>query len=150
MHIIQAPLFDFEAFIAEKASDRLVMVLESLPAEKLLSALEREHWTGRKGHSARGRWSARAAGLLRKCRSLADVVRLLRRDRDVRMVCGFSKDKLPSQHALGRFVKKLIKHKDLVEECFSGLIERLRELLSGFGSKLAADSTDIFFSLHGL
>ena len=54
------------------------MVLESLPAEKLLSALEREHWTGRKGHSA-----------------------------------------------------------------------RLRELLSGFGSKLAADSTDFVAYANG-
>jgi hypothetical protein len=37
MHIIQSPLFDFEAFIKEKNQSRLVGVLEALPAEKLLS-----------------------------------------------------------------------------------------------------------------
>jgi len=41
MHIIQSPLFDFEAFIATKGNDRLVMVLEALNAEKLIGAGER-------------------------------------------------------------------------------------------------------------
>jgi hypothetical protein len=54
MHIIQSPLFDFEAFIQSKGIDRLVNVLEALPAEQLLAALEKEHWTGRKGYSVRG------------------------------------------------------------------------------------------------
>jgi len=143
MHIIQAPLFDFEAFIAEKGNDRLAMVLEALPAEKLIAALERERWTGRKGHSVRGMWSALMAGVLHQCWSLADVVRLLERDKDTRRVCGFSKDKVPSEDALGRFLKKLVQHKELLEECFAGLVERLRQLLPGFGVKLAVDSTDI-------
>ena len=42
--------------------------------------------------------------------TIADVVRLLlmgdirRRDKEVRMVCGFSKDNVPSEDAMGRFV----------------------------------------------
>jgi hypothetical protein len=63
MHIIQPPLFDLEAFISQKTNNRLVKLLEALPAEKLLAILEREHWTGRKGYSARGMWSALIAGL---------------------------------------------------------------------------------------
>ena len=47
MHIIQAPLFDFEAFIADKSNNHLTLVLEALPAEKLLAALDKEHWTGK-------------------------------------------------------------------------------------------------------
>lgn len=46
MHIIQSPLFDFEAFITRENNSRLVKVLEVLPAEKLLITLEQEHWTG--------------------------------------------------------------------------------------------------------
>ena len=143
MHIIQPPLFDFEAFIAAKNNDHLVMVLEALPAERLIAALERERWTGRKGHSVRGMWSALIAGVLYQCHSIAEVVRLLERNRDVRMVCGFSKGGLPSEDALGRFLSKLVKHEDLLEECFVGLVERLRQLLPGFGAKLVVDSTDI-------
>jgi len=143
MHIIQAPLFDFEAFIADRGTDRLVMVLEALDAEKLIGALEREHWTGRKGYAVRGMWSAMIIGVLRQCCSLAEVVRLLQREKDVRTVCGFRKDNIPSEDALGRFLKKLVSHEVLLEECFTDLVRRLRELLPGFGSKLAVDSMDI-------
>ena len=143
MHIIQSPLFDFEAFIAKEGNNRLAMVLEALPAEGLISSLEREHWTGRKGYSVRGMWSALVAGLLHQCNSLAEVVRLLERDKDTRMVCGFSKDNLPGEDALGRFLKKLTRHEDLIEKCFAELVVELRQLLPGFGEKLAVDSTDI-------
>jgi len=143
MHIIQSPLFDFEAFIVRRSNDRLLMVLEALPAEGLISALEKEHWTGRKGYLVRGMWSALIAGLLRQAHSLADVVRLLERDKDTRMVCGFSKDSIPSQDALGRFLKKLVEHADLLERCFVDLVKEARQLLPGFGAKLAVDSTDI-------
>src|SRR3989304_1745928 len=97
MHIIQSPLFDFEAFITVKSNDRLTIVLEALPAEKLIATLERECWTGRKGHSLRGMWAALMAGVLNQCRSLADVPRLLKRDKETRMVCGFSKDRIPNE-----------------------------------------------------
>jgi IS5 family transposase len=143
MHIIQSPLFDFEAFINSKDNNRLVIVLEALPAEKLLLTLEREHWTGRKGYSVRGMWSALIAGVLYQCESLADIVRLLNHDKDTRIICGFARDNMPGEDALGRFLKKLVKHEVLLEECFAGLVTKLRALLPGFGKKLAVDSTDI-------
>ncbi len=149
MHIIQSPLFDFEAFIKEKSQCRLVGILEVLPAEKLLLVLERENWTGRKGYSVRGMWSALIAGLLYNCHSLADVVRLLKRDKETRLVCGFSKDDMPGEDALSRFLKKLANHADLLDECMAGLVNRLRELLPGFGAKLAVDSTDILAYSNG-
>lgn len=143
MHIIQTPLFDFEAFITTKGNDRLASVLEALPAERLIMALEREHWTGRKGYSIRGMWSAFIAGMLHDCHSIADVARLVVNNKDVRLVCGFSKDNVPSEDALSRFMKKLAGHEDLLEECFNELVGRLRQHLPGFGAKLAVDSTDI-------
>jgi len=143
MHIIQAPLFDFEAFIWGKDNDRLIVVLEALPAEKVIARLERERWTGRKGHSIRGMWAALIAGVLNQCRSLVDVPRLLKRDKETRMVCGFSKDKIPNEDAFGRFLGKLVRHEELLEGCFSGLVERLHQLLPNFGVKLVVDSTDI-------
>ncbi len=144
MHIIQPPLFDFEAFIADESKDRLVVVLEALNAEKLIGTLERERWTGRKGYPVRGMWSALIAGLLYQCPSIAEVVRLLRRDKDTRMICGFyGRDTILSEDALGRFVNKLVQHEELLEECFEDLVEQLRGLLPGFGRKLLADSTEI-------
>ena len=149
MHIIQSPLFDFEAFISQKENNRLVRILEALSAEKLLIALEQEHWTGRKGYSVGGMWSALIAGLLYNCHSLADVVRLLKRDEETRLICGFSKDKMPSEDALGCFLKKLVKHADLFDGCIQYMVNLLRELLPGFGAKLAVDSTDILAYSNG-
>ena len=149
MHIIQSPLFDFEAFISQKENNRLVKILEALPAEKLLIALEQEHWTGRKGYSVRGMWSALIAGLLYNCHSLADVIRLLKRDKETRLICGFSKDNMPGEDALGRFLKKLVKHADLFDECIQDMVNLLRELLPGFGAKLVVDSTDILAYSNG-
>jgi len=143
MNIIQAPLFDFEAFIAEKDKSRLVMVLDAMSAERLIAALEKEHWTGRKGYSVRGMWSAFIVGVLSDCHSIADTVRLLKSNKEVRLICGFAKDKLPSQDALERFLKKLVENQGLLEECFVGMVETLRKTLPDFGAKLAIDATDI-------
>ena len=118
MHIIQSPLFDFEAFIEKKNNDRLTMVLEAIPAEGLISVLEKEHWTGRRGYSVRGMWSALIAGVLADAGSFADVVRLLKRDKDTRIICGFSEGNLPSQDALGRFLKKLVIHAEVLQFVF--------------------------------
>ena len=149
MHIIQSPLFDFEAYISQKETNRLLKVLEALPAEKLLITLEQEHWTGRKGYSVRGLWSTLIAGLLNQCHSLADIVRLLKRDKETRLVCGFSKDAMPGEDALGRFLKKLVKHATVLDEFIQALVDKLRELLPGFGAKLAVDSTDILAYANG-
>jgi IS5 family transposase len=120
------------------------MVLEALPAEKLIAILEKERWTGRKGYPIRGMWSALICGVLHGCRSVAEVARLVKRDKGLRTVCGFAgSDEVPGEDALGRFLKKLVAHEVLLEECFAGLVERLRHLLPGFGDKLVADSTDI-------
>ncbi len=100
MHIIQSPLFDFEAFIVEKGNNRLVKVLEALPAEKLLITLEKERWTGRKGYPIRGMWAALIAGIINQCKTIADIARLLKRDKETRLICGFSKDIMPGEDAL--------------------------------------------------
>ena len=68
------------------------------------------------------------AGVLNQCQSLADVPRLLKRDKDLRLVCGFGKDTIPNEDAFGRFLKKLVKHEALLEDCFQGLVERLMEV----------------------
>jgi len=144
MHIIQRPLFDFEKFIVlVKEEERLVIVLEGLDAEKLLAVLERERWTGRKGHSIRGMWAAIIAGVVHQSPSVAGVVRLLKKNKAIREVCGFARDEIPDEDALGRFLHKLVRHEKELEGCFESMVERLRQLLPGFGKKLVGDSTDI-------
>jgi hypothetical protein len=50
---------------------------------------------------------------------------------------------VPGEDALGRFLAKLVAHEDLVEACFESIMEKLRQLLPGFGKNLVVNSTDI-------
>ena len=150
MHIIQAPLFDLEAFVKDKSNNHLIIVLEALNAERLIVALEKERWTGRKGYSVRGMWAALICGVIRQCEGVAEVARLLQRDKEVRMICGFpGKDEVPGEDAMGRFLHKLVRHEKELEECLEGLVEQLRQLFPGFGKNLVADSTDIIAWSNG-
>jgi IS5 family transposase len=74
---------------------------------------------------------------------VAGVVRLLKKNKAIREVCGFARDEIPDEDALGRFLHKLVHHEKELEECFEGMVERLRQLFPGFGQKLVGDSSDI-------
>jgi hypothetical protein len=67
----------------------------------------------------------------------------LERDKDVRIICGFSGDNIPGEDALSRFLKKLVAHEDLLEACFASLVKEMRHLAPGFGDKLTVDSTEV-------
>ena len=88
-------------------------------------------------------WAALIAGVVHQSTSLAGVVRLLKGNKAVREVCGFARDEIPEEDALGRFLRKLVNHEKELEECFESMVERLRHLFPGFGKNLVGDSTDI-------
>jgi IS5 family transposase len=50
---------------------------------------------------------------------------------------------MPGEDALGRFLAKLVQHSALLDEFMQDLVKTLREVLPGFGTRLAVDSTDI-------
>jgi hypothetical protein len=144
MHIIQPSLFSLEDFLKLDKSDRLVLVLETLNAEKLLQMLEREHWVGRKGYSVRGMWSGLIAGVVYNYPTIADLVRQLEMNPGLRLICGFSTvGSVPSEDAFGRFLQKLVKCESLLEGCFQDLVRRFKQMAPDFGQKVVADSTDI-------
>lgn len=78
-------------------------------------------------------WAALIAGVVHQCPTLAGAIRLLEENKAVREVSGFAKDKLPTNDALGRFPRKLVRPEKEVEGCFEGLVERLRQLFLDLG-----------------
>lgn len=144
MYIIQPTLFNFDEYLKLDHSDRLVLVLDTLNAEKLLRILEEEHWVGRKGYSVRGMWSALIAGVVYRYPSIADLVRQLNMNPGLRFICGFpAVDDIPSEDAFGRFLSKLVENEAELEWCFQDLVKRFKEIAVDFGQKVVADSTDI-------
>ena len=111
MHIIQAPLLSFNEFFKLDSSDRLVLVLESIDAEKLLMALEADSPAGPRGYPARVLWSVLIAGVVQRIPTVAEIIRHLQTNPYLRMVCGIpSKDEVPSAPTFSRFLVRLVKH----------------------------------------
>ena len=53
--------------------------------------------------------------------SLADLVHLLKREKETCLICGFSRDNMPGEDALGRFLKKLVKNAGMFDGCWLGM-----------------------------
>lgn len=143
MHIIQPPLLSFNDFFKLDSSDRLVLVLETVNAEKLLMALEAGSPAGPKGYPARVLWSVLIAGVVQRIPTIAEIIRHLQTNPYLRMVCGIpSKDEVPSAPTFSRFLSRLVKHEELLDECIDDLVRRFAALARSFGESVAVDSTD--------
>jgi transposase len=123
--------------------ERLKLVLEYLPDEALMRQMEKERGRGRDDYPVRAVWNSILTGVLFGHHSIASLRQKLRRNAQWRKLCGFSSLKgvnaVPPEWVYTRFLKGLMKHMGLIEEIFDALVDRLGEVLPGFGRLLAAD-----------
>ncbi len=150
MHSLQRPLFDFNAFFALDESDRLVLVLQTLNAERLLRTLDGPSRSGRAGHPARVLWAAVLAGVVYQLPTIAELGRHLRSNPYLRYVCGIpSAAQVPSAATFSRFLTRLTQHEALLDACLEDLVHRFAAQAPGFGEVVAVDSTDIHAYARG-
>ena len=97
---------------------------------------------GRPGYPLRPLWRAYVASFVLNLGSTNDVIRLLRRDRNFRQLCGFG-EKLPHRTTFNRFISRLSHHPELVEESFTNITDKLKTLLPDLGQEVAVDSTAV-------
>lgn len=144
MHIIQAPLLSLNEFFKLDYSNRLHLVLETIDAEKLLWAIDRRSTAGPNGYPARVLWSALIAGVVYRIPTVAELIRNLRSNPNLQITCGIHNAAgIPSAPTFSRFLSQLVKHEDLLDECFDDLVKRFAVLAPGFGESVAGDSTDV-------
>lgn len=150
MHILQQPLFDFNEFFSLDTSDRLTLVLETLDAERLLGTLRGESPLGPNGYPPRVLWAALLAGVVHRIPSIAELRRHLALNPYLRYVCGLtSGTDIPSEATFSRFLSRLVKHEDLLDQCLDNLVRRFAALVPDFGKVTAADSTDVLAYARG-
>jgi len=83
-------------------------------------------------------------------RDVPEGIKHLKLSPGLRRICGIpSVRAVPDKHAFYRFERRLAAHVDLIEEIFAGLVQRLKELLPGFGERLATDSTKLHSQANG-
>ncbi len=145
--IAQKQLFGWEEIEALGDLERLRLVLEYLPDEPLMEVLEKHRGRGRDDYPVRAVWNSILAGVVFQHRSLAGLCRELRRNGQLRQLCGFDalkgEDALPTAWVYTRFLRLLMQHAVLVERMFEVLVEQLRHVLPNFGRTLAVDGKAI-------
>ena len=127
--------------------ERLQLLLEHLPDEPLMRALEKARGRGRNDYPVRPMWNSVLAGIVFGHPSIESLRRELMRNAQLRHVCGFDLlaglGAVPSANAFTNFLKHLFDHVAMIEAMFVCLVDNLRQALPGFGEVLAVDSKAI-------
>ena len=123
--------------------ERLKLVIDYLPDEELMQALEDERGNGRNDYPVRVVWNSILAGIVFQHRTTESLRRELMRNGQLRQVCGFDitlgVEGVPSASAYTRFLCNLMKHEKEVDGIFNSLVRMLCDELPGFGEVLAID-----------
>jgi hypothetical protein len=121
-------------------NERLKFVLEHMPDEALVDKLERERCRGRDDYPARAMWNMFIAMTVFGHGRVAAILRELKRNVQLRWMCGFQNGKTPTAYAASRFLARLKASQAEVLEIFISLADSLYDILPDFGETLALDS----------
>ena len=141
--LLQPSLFSWEIVDRSPEILRLQRVLDVLPDGELLDALVAERAGKRNDYPIVAVWNSLIAGIVFGHDSVASLIRELRRNAELRLICGFDplggEEVVPNAWQYSKFFKKLFANAELVDAMFERLVERVRELLPDFGAHLAID-----------
>jgi len=127
--------------------ERLKLVIETLPDQKLIQILSALRGNGRNDHPVKAMWNSILAGIVYEHPSIESLRRELSRNAQLREMCGFNPilgvKAVPSKSAYNRFISKLLIHEPHVREMFNSLVKELMILFPDFGTNLAGDGKAI-------
>lgn len=145
MAIIPQQTF-FEWTDLEKLGDleRLRLVLDNMPDEKLMQTIEKQRGKGRNDYPVRAMWNSILAGVVYQHPTIESLRRELSRNGQLRFMCGFrNKRGVPKAHVYSRFLKNLYNNQKLIDAIFDQLVDEVQTLLPNFGKDLAIDGKAI-------
>ena len=140
-------LFNWQDSNEKSDLERLELVINYLPDEKLMRTLETKRSNGRNDYPIRAIWNSLLAGTVFQHKSIESLRRELARNAELRQLCGFDPMKganaVPTAWSYTRFLNQLLKHEHLINEIFHALVDELKNILPDFGERLAIDSKAI-------
>lgn len=119
--------------------ERLRLVLDYMPDEELMRALERNRGKGRDDYPIRAMWNSVLAGIVFQHDGVEKLRRELARNGQLREMCGFD-GQVPPPWVYTRFLKNVIEHETMIDEMFDELVQQIGKVLPDFGTHLAMDS----------
>lgn len=142
--IPQTRLFSWKEIDELGDLERLRLVLDYLPDEELMEHLEKVRYRGRDDYPVRAVWNSILAGVVFQHDSVESLRRELKRNGQLRELCGFDpfkgKAAVPPAWVYSRFLRTLFRYSEMIDKIFDRLVEELREFLPDFGRILAMDS----------
>ena len=145
--IPQKQLFSWKEIENLGDLSRLQLVLDYLPDEPLMRALESQRGKGRDEYPVRAVWNSILAGVVFQHNSVESLRRELKRNAQLRWLCGFDIAKgqkaVPPAWVYTRFFSLLFKNAEYIDWIFDELVEQLRKELPDFGNNLAMDGKAI-------
>ena len=151
--ILQGNLFSWKEISVASDLDRLRLVIEtiSLVDEPLMIALETARANGQNKYPICQTWHALLAGIVFQHSSIESLRRELRRNGELRNLCGFDALRgvhaVPSKDGFSHFLCNLMNEEALVANMFHGLVERIREYLPDLGDATSRGSRHSLRSL---
>lgn len=130
--------------------EKLYTVLNELPDQALIKALDEERPTGRNDYSNLSMWRAFIAKFVFQHPTIQSLIRELNRNNQLRQICGFQTHHIlvndepkkilaPSASAFSRSSFRLTNLLDKVQVIFTALVNRLYKELPELGKHLAVD-----------
>ena len=133
-----------ELYCQSPLVEELREIFDSVPFQKLVKRLRAYRWTGRPGYNPETILKAVLVGYYKSIGTLAELARYLEDHGEIASVCGFRDDEpTPSRSTFSRFISRLAKHQDLLDECLNIIAEGFRDLLPDFGKVVAIDCTPV-------
>ena len=141
--IRQQTLFNWENDIENLGDlERLQLVIDYMPDDELINALEKDRKNGRNDYPIIAMWNAILAGVVFQHISIESLRRELSRNGQLRYMCGFgiiytspqrknfkTKKKkaelVPPAYVFTRFLKQLMTHSDKIESIFEKFVKFL-------------------------
>ena len=125
-------------------AEELTEIFDSVPFQRLAKTLRAYRWTGRPGYNPETILKAVLVGYYKSIGTLAELARYLEDHREIASVCGFQDDEpTPSRSTFSRFISRLTKHQDLLDECLKIMADGFKDLLPDFGKVVAIDCTSV-------
>ena len=141
--IVHQSLFSWTDLDRSCDLDRFAMVLDTIPDEPVVLALEALRGHGRNAFPVRATWNAVLAGIVLQHPTVESLRRELLRNAELRQVCGFDPGKgsaaVPSSWAMSRFLGNVMRQRSLIDAMFAELVRTLTMLLPDLGQELAFD-----------